>query len=59
MRTIDVDSLPEPSAFMRKHSSLWGGTPNHGYEYVTRGTNIGTEHFFGSSMFHRLRFGGR
>lgn len=58
MRHLDVDSLANPSAFMQKYSSLWGGTPNHGYEYVTRGTNFGTEHFFSSSVFDKLRFGG-
>lgn len=58
MRHLDVDSLSNPSGFMQKFSALWGGTPSHGYDYVTRGTNFGTEHFFSSKVFDRLRFGG-
>jgi RHS repeat-associated protein len=57
-RSLDIDSLADPEAFLSKYSQLWGGTPNHGYEYLTRGTQFGTEHFFDSSVFGRLNFGG-
>jgi len=55
---LDVDSLANPGAFMEKHSALYGGTPNHGFDYITRGTQFGTEHFFGAGIFNRLSFGG-
>ena len=57
-RSLDIDSLADPEAFMSKHSQLWGGTPNHGFEHLTRGTQFGTEHFFDKSVFGNLGFGG-
>jgi len=47
MRSLDLDSLPqtEIDAFMDQHyiASL---PSTHGYEYLTRGTQYGQEHFF-------------
>jgi hypothetical protein len=57
-KSLNIDSLADPEAFLSKYSELWGGTPNHGFEYLTRGTQFGTEHFFDSSVFGRLNFGG-
>jgi hypothetical protein len=51
LETVDVDSLNDPSAFMEKFRQLWGGTPNHGLDYITRGTNFGTQHFFSPDAF--------
>jgi hypothetical protein len=57
-KSINIDALSDSNAekFMRKFSRLWGGTPNHGYEYIQRGTNIGREHFFSKSVFNHLLF---
>lgn len=41
---------------MSQYSKLWGGTPNHGLEYIQRGTNMGTEHFFDKSIIDLLKF---
>jgi ribosome biogenesis GTPase / thiamine phosphate phosphatase len=30
---------------------LWGGTPNHGLDDITQGTNFGTQHFFSPDAF--------
>ena len=55
-RRLDIDSLPDPEAWMTRFSRLWGGVPDHGLDYITRQTAIGMEHFFGSSVFSKLRF---
>lgn len=55
-KRFDVDSLGDASDWMNKHSKLWGGTPNHGYGYITRGTSFGVEHFFSKDVFKHLIF---
>ena len=42
---------------MQRHSALYGGTPDHGYQHVTRGTNFGVEHFFDKSVFGEFTIG--
>jgi len=56
LRTIMVDALENPEGWMQKYSKLWGGTPNHGADYVVRGTAMGNEHYFSSRIFPLLRF---
>ncbi len=51
LRHVDVDSLADPGAFMSKFSQLWEGTPNHGLDYITRGTGRGVQHYFSPSAF--------
>lgn len=58
MRSVNIDSLENPEDFMSKYSQLWDGTPNHGYDWVMRGTQFGQENYFSSSVFDMLRFGG-
>ncbi len=55
-RRLDVDALANPEAWMARYSLLWGGTPEHSFEYIQRGTAIGVEHFFDQSIFRHLRF---
>ncbi|WP_437735373.1 contractile injection system protein, VgrG/Pvc8 family [Sorangium sp. So ce1335] len=54
----DVDSLGDEGAeaWMSRYSRLFDGTPDHGLEYITRGTNLGTEHYFATSVDHLLRW---
>lgn len=56
MRSINIDNLPNPEDFLSKYSQLWGGIPNHGYDWIMRGTQFGTENFFSKSVFQLLRF---
>jgi len=42
--------------WLNRYSSLWGGTPDHGLEYIKRGTRFGVEHFFHKSVFRLLHF---
>lgn len=56
-RSVNVDSLADPDAFMSKYSSLYGEGLAHEYQYITRGTNFGVEHFFDRSVFGQLDFG--
>lgn len=51
LRHVDVESLADPAAFMSKYSQLWGGTPSHGLDYITRGTQFGTQHYFSPNAF--------
>ena|SRR5437762_12523983 len=55
---LDIDSLSEEDAetWMARYSQLWGGTPDHGLEYIQRSTQFGVEHFFARSVFHLLQF---
>ncbi|WP_437678427.1 DUF6531 domain-containing protein [Sorangium sp. So ce131] len=57
-RHVDVDSLGDEAAeaWMSRYSRLFDGTPDHGLEYITRGTNLGTEHYFATSVYHLLRW---
>ena len=60
MRSLNIDLLPDAEAFLGKFSQLWGGTPDHGYDLLMRGTQFGTEHFFSKSVYDLLNFlGGR
>ncbi len=57
MRSLDIDSLPqsEIDAFMDQH--YMADLPStHGYDYITRGTQYGDEHFFEKSAFGFLGF---
>lgn len=58
LRHVDVDSLADPSDFMSKYSQLWGGTPSHGADYITRGTQFGTQHYFSPNAFGSASWGG-
>jgi RHS repeat-associated protein len=58
MRSLNIDSLPDPDLFMSKYSRLWGAIPNHGYDWLMRGTRFGTEHYFSNNVFDLLRFSG-
>jgi hypothetical protein len=55
-RRLVVDSLPDADAWMERYSKVWGGVPDHGSEYIQRGTRVGVEHFFDKSIFGDLEF---
>ena len=57
-RHLDVDALGVPGAdeWLDRYSRLRGGLPDHGLEYIRRGTRFGTEHFFHKAVFGDLRF---
>ena len=57
-KSINIDNLPDfaQEEFMNKYSRLYGGIPDHGYEYIQRGTNFGVEHFFSYTIFEFLNF---
>jgi hypothetical protein len=55
-RRLVVDSLQDADAWMERYSKVWGGVPDHGFEYIQRGTRIGVEHFFDKSIFGDLEF---
>lgn len=59
LRSININALSDndAAAFMNQYSRLFGGTPNHGYDYIQRGTNMGVEHYFSSIIFDLLNFG--
>jgi hypothetical protein len=42
------------TSFMERNSLLWGGDASHGLDYISRPTNIGTEHYFSSGIFGLL-----
>ena len=42
------------AVWLEQYSEYGDGEP-HGYEYVVRSTGMGTEHYFASSVFQRLR----
>jgi hypothetical protein len=63
LRTINVDELEDPEAWMRRHSSLWTDAPaRHGAQYVRRRTAVrrgdetAVEHYFAASVFRFLCF---
>ncbi len=53
---LDLLSDAETEEWLARYSLLWGGTPDHGLEYLQRGTQFGAEHFFARSVFHHLHF---
>lgn len=57
MRTLNIGSKPNPTAFIKSHSRLYGGSGVSGYAHVIRGAgDFGVEHFFSKEAFARLRF---
>ena len=56
LKSINVNLLNDAgqTLFMEQHSLLWGGSTNHGFEYIIRGTAMGNEHYFHSSIFNQL-----
>ena len=42
------------TGWLERYSEYGDGEP-HGYEYLVRNTGMGTEHYFASSVFSRLR----
>jgi hypothetical protein len=58
MKSLDMTKLSDEQVdeFLDKYAKLNGGTPNHGFEYIRRGTNIGVENYFSSSVFEYLKF---
>lgn len=54
-KSLKVDDLADPDEFMKRYSKLWDGTPDHGYDYIIRDVNLGSEHFFDKSVFKHLR----
>jgi hypothetical protein len=58
MKSLDMTKLSDDEivAFLNNYAKLNGGTPNHGLEYIRRGTNIGVENYFDSSVFKYLKF---
>lgn len=55
-KSIDVDALADPDAFLNSASKLYGGDANHGFQYIKRGTNYGTENFFSKDVMPALNF---
>lgn len=58
MKQLDLTQLSDDSVndFLDRFARLNGGTPNHGYDYIQRATNIGIEHYFSKSVFEQLHF---
>jgi hypothetical protein len=63
MTTLDVDALPDPDEWMRRHSLLGTDTPlPHGAEYIRRhtgmprGEDTAVEHYFARSVAPSLFF---
>ncbi|SFF60433.1 hypothetical protein, partial [Thermoflexibacter ruber] len=60
LRQLDIDSLTNPEEWLSKYSKLWGGIPNHGLQYIIRGTGEAMrgakEHFFHHTIFSFLKF---
>jgi hypothetical protein len=63
LRTVDVDALENPEAWMRRHSLLWTDAPlDPGAHYirrrtaVRRGNETAVEHFFSAAVFRFLCF---
>ncbi|UHA73171.1 DUF6531 domain-containing protein [Paenibacillus sp. 481] len=56
---FDVDGLGSDDAvndWLNRYSKLTDGAPDHGYDYITRGTNFGKENFFDKSVMKYLKF---
>jgi hypothetical protein len=56
LRKLDLTLLsdPEVEEWMARHSH-YGAAEPHDWEYVIRGTDKGTEHYFAAAVFARLR----
>jgi RHS repeat-associated protein len=49
-------SQTEMDDFIDRHSIMYGRGEPHDYDYISRPTNMGTENYFHSRVFDRLRF---
>ena len=58
LKSLNIDALPQDQIdiFMMRYSRLYGGTPNHGYDHLQRGTNYGVEHYFSYLIYELLNF---
>ena len=59
MRTFDTRGLSddELNDFFSQYARLYGGEPNHGFDYIINDTNLGVEHYFNKTVFDKLHFG--
>ncbi|MFE8949040.1 hypothetical protein [Streptomyces sp. NPDC007856] len=53
---VGTMSDTEMDEFIDRHSIMYGRGEPHDYDYISRPTNMGTEHYFHSRVFGRLRF---
>ncbi|MGW0531454.1 DUF6531 domain-containing protein [Streptomyces sp. NPDC003032] len=59
LRKADISKMTddEADAFIDRYSLMSDtGKTDHGYQYITRPTNLGSEHFFDKSVMHLLKF---
>ena len=67
LSSFNVNALSDSAAesWMNSNFRPWGGTPNHGFQWVQRGTGnigttasprFGTENFFHHSVIPRIKF---
>ncbi|MEU8078913.1 RHS repeat-associated core domain-containing protein [Catellatospora citrea] len=58
MNSAHVGSMADDAAeaFVGKYSSLYGDGLEHTFDYISRPTSIGTEHFFSARVFGSLNF---
>ena len=43
-------------SFFDQYGVLYGGEPNHGYDYIINNTNLSVEHYFNVTVFDKLHF---
>lgn len=53
VKTLDLTKLSDEEAtqWLSRYSQLYGGTPDHGFQHIIRGTQVGIEHFFSKDIF--------
>jgi hypothetical protein len=56
LRELDLTQLSDEdvNAWLNKHSE-YGDAEPHDWKYIVRNTGMGTEHYFASHVFTRLR----
>ena len=61
MNTLDTRSMndDELNEFFGIFARLYGGNPNHGYDYIINDTNLCLENYFNKTIFNLLHFLGK
>jgi len=61
MKTLDTRNMSDAQreSFFGQYGVLYGGEPNHGYDYIINNANLGVEHYFNITVFDKLHFEGR
>lgn len=58
MKVFDTRGLTdeELNKFFNQYARLYGGEPNHGFDYIINDINFGVEHYFNKTIFDKLHF---